>query len=50
VRPAELAPLEVEIVVGPPAVGAGDAREVLTEQRLGLASVAIGGDTKERRT
>src|SRR6266496_275946 len=34
VGPAELAPVGVEVVVGPPAIRAGDAREVLAEQRL----------------
>src|SRR5450756_384529 len=48
VGPAELAPLRVEIVVGPPAVRAGDAGEVLAEQRLGLAAVATLGDAEDR--
>src|SRR6266540_3669809 len=37
VGPAELAPFGLEVVVGPPAIGAGDALEVLAEERLGLA-------------
>src|SRR5450756_91741 len=48
VGPTELAPLGVEIVVGPPAVRAGDAGEVLAEQRLGLAAVTTLGDAEER--
>src|SRR5450756_498409 len=48
-RPTELPPLGVEIVVGPPAVRAGDAGEVLAEQHLSLAAVAIGGDAEDRR-
>src|SRR5450830_1896781 len=48
VGPAELAPLRVEIVVGPPAVRAGDAGEVLAEQCLGLAAVATLGDAEDR--
>src|SRR5450756_744242 len=46
--PTELAPLGVEVVVGPPAIGAGDAGEVLAEQRLGLAAVATLGDAEDR--
>jgi len=49
VSPTELAPLGVEVVVGPPAIGAGDAGEVLAEQRLGLALVAVGGDPEDCR-
>lgn len=49
VGPAELAPLGVEVVVGPPAIGAGDAPEVLAEERLGLALVPVGRDPEERR-
>ena len=49
VRPAELAPFGVEVVVCPPAIRAHDAREVLAEERLGLALVAVGGDAEERR-
>jgi len=49
VRPTELASLRVEVVVGPPAVRAGDAGEVLAEQRLGLAAVATLGDAEDRR-
>ena len=49
VRPAELAPLGVEVVVGPPAVGAGDALEVLAEEGLGLAPMAVGGDPEDSR-
>src|SRR5665647_2283997 len=45
---AELASLRVEVVVGPPAVRAGHAGELLAEQRLGLAAVAIGSDAKDR--
>src|SRR5450759_2946715 len=48
VGPTELAPFRSEIVVGPPAVRAGDAGEVLAEQRLGLAAVATLGDAEER--
>ena len=48
VRPTELASLRVEIVVGPPAVRAGDAGELLAEQRLGLAAVATLGDAEDR--
>src|SRR5665648_168261 len=48
VRPAELASLGVEVVVGPPAVRAGDAGELLAEQRLGLAAVATLGDPEDR--
>src|SRR5450756_2743244 len=48
VRPTELAPLRVEVVVGPPAVRTGDAGEVLAEQRLGLAPVATLGAAEER--
>src|SRR5450756_933578 len=36
-------------VVGPPAVRAGDPRELLAEQRLGLAPVATLGDPEDRR-
>ena len=50
VSPAELSPFGVEVVVGPPAIRAGDAGELLAQQRLGLALVAVGGDAKERRT
>src|SRR5450756_2258551 len=46
--PTELAPLGVEVVVGPPAIGAGDAGEVLAEQRLGLAALATLGDAEDR--
>src|SRR5665648_362454 len=45
---AELASLRVEVVVGPPAVRAGHAGELLAEQRLRLAAVAIGSDAKDR--
>src|SRR5665647_2302003 len=48
VGPAELASLRVEVVVGPPAVRAGAAAEVLAEQRLGLAAVATLGAAEER--
>jgi len=48
VRPAELALCGVEIVVGPPAIRADDAREVLAEQRLDLALMTAGGDPEER--
>jgi len=41
--PAELAPFRIEVVVGPPAIGAGDARELLAQERLGLALVAGRG-------
>ena len=46
--PAELSPFGIEVVVGPPAIGAGDAGELLAEQRLGLAAVAVGGDPQQR--
>ena len=49
VRPAELAALDGEVVVGPPAVRAGDAAELLAQERLGLALVAVGGDAEDRR-
>src|SRR5450756_577143 len=49
VGPTELAPFRSEIVVGPPAVRAGDAGEVLAEQRLGLAAVTTLGDAEECR-
>src|SRR5450830_992124 len=45
---AELPPFRIEVVVGPPAVRAGDAGELLAEQRLGLAALAIGSDAKDR--
>src|SRR5665648_312721 len=48
VRPAELASFHIEVVVGPPAVRAGDAGELLAEQRLGLAAVATLGDPEDR--
>src|SRR5450759_1268338 len=44
---AELASLRVEVVVGPPAVRAGDAGELLAEQRLGLAAVAPLGAAED---
>jgi len=47
VRPAELTSLGVEVVVGPPAVRAGDAGELLAEQRLSLALVATLGDAED---
>src|SRR5450756_2517621 len=47
-RPTELPPFRIEVVVSPPAVRAGDAGEVLAEQRLGLAAVATLGDAEER--
>jgi hypothetical protein len=45
---AELAPFGVEVVVGPAAVGAGDAGEVLAEQRPDLALVPVSGDSEDR--
>src|SRR5665648_979783 len=48
VRPAEQASFHIEVVVGPPAVRAGDAGELLAEQRLGLAAVATLGDPEDR--
>src|SRR5450830_808364 len=47
-RPTELPPFRIEVVVGPPAVRAGDAGELLAEQRLRFAAVAIGSDAKDR--
>jgi len=47
VGPAELASFGGEVVVGPPAIGGGDAREALAEQRLGFALVAVGGDPED---
>src|SRR5665647_2654102 len=47
VRPAELTSLHIEVVVGPPAVRAGDAGELLAEQRLSLALVATLGDAED---
>jgi len=47
--PTELASLGLEVVVGPPAIGAGDAPEALAQEHLGLALVAVGGDPEERR-
>ena len=47
VRPAGLAALRIEATVGPPAIGADDALEVLAEQGRGLALVAVGGDAKD---
>src|SRR5450759_3305556 len=44
---AELAPFGVEVIVGPPAVRAGDPRELLAEQRLGLAAVAPLGAAED---
>src|SRR5450830_573444 len=49
VRPTELPPFRIEVVVGPLAVRAGDPRELLAEQRLGLAPVATLGDPEDRR-
>src|SRR6266545_8145574 len=45
---AELAALGREVVVGRPAVRAGDASEVLAEERLRLALVAVGRDPEDR--
>src|SRR5450830_1980823 len=45
---AQLPPFRIEVVVGPPAVRAGDAGEVLAEQRLSLAAVATLGDAEDR--
>src|SRR5450756_2951678 len=45
---AELPPFRIEVVVGPPAVRAGDAGELLAEQRLRFAAVATLGDAKDR--
>ena len=47
VRPAGLAALWIEAAVGPPAIGADDALEVLAEQGRRLALVAVGGDAKD---
>src|SRR5665647_3406918 len=47
VRPAELTSLHIEVVVGPPAVRAGDAGDLLAEQRLSLALVATLGDAED---
>ncbi len=49
VRPAELALFGVEVVVGAPAIRAGDAGEVLAEQRLDLALMTAGGDPEDGR-
>jgi hypothetical protein len=45
--PAELALLGVEVVVGPPAIRAGDAGEILAEQRRDLTLVTAGGDPEQ---
>ena len=49
VRPTDLAAGGVEVVVGPPTVGAGDAAKPLPEDGSRLALVAVGSDAKERR-
>jgi hypothetical protein len=48
VSPTELAPFGVEVVVCPPAIRAGDAREVLAAQCPGLALMTVSGDPEER--
>jgi hypothetical protein len=48
VRPAELAPFGVEVVVAAPAVGADDPAVPLAEQRPGLEAVAAGRDPEDR--
>ncbi len=48
VCPAELALLGVEVVVGAPAIRAGDAGEILAEQRPDLTLVTAGGDPEQR--
>jgi hypothetical protein len=48
VRPAELPPFRIEVVVGPPAVRGGDPRELFAEQRLRLAAVTTLSDAKDR--
>src|SRR5450756_1815714 len=45
---AQLPPFRIEVVVGPPAVRAGDAGELLAEQRLSLAAMATLGDAEDR--
>src|SRR5436190_1174000 len=47
-RPAELAPARIEVVIGPPAVGADDRLRV-AKQRLGLLAVARRGDPERGR-
>ena len=49
VSPAELPSLRLEVVVGPPAIRAGDAGKLLAQQCLDLALVTIGCDAKDRR-
>ena len=49
VAPAGLAAFGVEVVVGPPAVGAADAGELLAEELLEAVAVAVGGDPEDRR-
>jgi len=48
VRPADLAALGLKSPVGPPAIRAGDAGELLAEQRQQLALVPVGGDAQQR--
>src|SRR6266511_5434531 len=47
-RPADLAPGGVEVVIGPPAIG-GDDRFALAEQRFGFLAVARWRDPQRRR-
>src|SRR6266516_5511498 len=47
--PARLAAGGVDVVVGPPAVGAADAGELVAEQFLEAVAVAVLGDAEDRR-
>jgi len=47
--PARLAAGGVAVVVGPPAVGAADAGELVAEQFLEAVAVAVLGDAEDRR-
>ena len=49
VAPAGLAAFGIDVVVGPPAVGAADAGEPLAEELLEPVAVPILGDPEDRR-